>query len=492
MEARKNPKTDAQRDQYLAVCRHTHDNIIFNYGSVENYIVAKNTEINTAESKLQSYYDNPRKGKSRRPAIIAGLENTIFIMKNSLTNALRDLEELDAARATETPQISTETAETINVSAEGENAEKSAEMPQILNCEWHTKESFKKIPNIAKLAKAGIIINGVGCHTEYLDQSHNVLARVDNLSWDMELHTFPYQGSGVFGKTALFECWEEAVIATIDALAEHLQAGTVNEPIKHISEIMETCRTWDDEKRDYTDEYKYYTWLANHIPEHKATYKNTTELILEKVRERISAAATLAAHGVPKCDIEGAVCAVVNRLAKMEDVLQFCNHKEPPQSPENRPTAADVVQMVKTELAKNKAMRTAWHLEFPDGTECDVRHKCTAAGCDFYEYTEVREGEETFKDYKATERDITLYICQLLDLDAPQSPETPQTVEYTTDTLKPRETARKRQNRAIGSTQQNRCSALGANGYAMLDNASATLAAMYVPRECSTADAAYW
>lgn len=209
-----------------------------------------------------------------------------------------------------------------------------------------------------------------------------------------------------------------------------------NEPIKHISEIMETCRTWDDEKRDYTDEYKYYTWLANHIPEHKATNKNTTELILEKVRERISAAATLAAHGVPKCDIEGAVCAVVNRLAKMEDVLQFCNHKEPPQSPENRPTAADVVQMVKTELAKNKAMRTAWHLEFPDGTECDVRHKCTAAGCDFYEYTEVREGEETFKDYKATESDITLYICQLLDLDAPQSPETPQTVNYTTDTAK--------------------------------------------------------
>lgn len=71
----------------------------------------------------------------------------------------------------------------------------------------------------------------------------------------------------------------------------------------------------------------------------------------------------------------------------------------------------------------------------------------------------------------------------------PQPPETPQTVKCTTDTPKPRETAEKRQNRAIGNTRH---SGLGANGYAMLDNASATLAAMSVPRECPTAEAAYW
>lgn len=92
------------------------------------------------------------------------------------------------------------------------------------------------------------------------------------------------------------------------------------------------------------------------------------------------------------------------------------------------PPIPEVARMVKAELVKNKSMRTAWHLEFPDGTACDVRHKCTAAGCDFYEYTEVRESEETFKDYKATERDITLYICQQLDLDALQSPEAPHKV----------------------------------------------------------------
>lgn len=162
------------------------------------------------------------------------------------------------------------------------------------------------------------------------------------------------------------------------------------------------------------------------------------------------------------------------------------------QRAKNKPTFADVAQMVKTELAKNKAMRTAWHLEFPDGTECDVRYKLTAVGCDFYEYTETRNGEEAFKDYKATECDITFYICQRLGIDAiepPQSTETPQTTERTTDTPKPRETARKPQNRGIGSTRHSR---LGANGYTMLDNASATLTAMHVPRECSTADAAYW
>ncbi len=105
----------------------------------------------------------------------------------------------------------------------------------------------------------------------------------------------------------------------------------------------------------------------------------------------------------------------------------------------NKPTFADVVQMVKTELAKNKAMRTAWHLEFPDGTECDVRYKNTVAGCDFYDYSERNGKIERFRDYPAVVSDITLYICQALGIDAlepPQSPETPQTVNYTTDTAK--------------------------------------------------------
>lgn len=191
---------------------------------------------------------------------------------------------------------------------------------------------------------------------------------------------------------------ETPQISTEAAETVNVSAEEGNEAIKHISEIMETCRTWDDEKRDYTDEYKYYTWLANHIPEHENTNKNVTEIVLEEARERIATAATLVAHGVPKCDMEGAVCAVVNRLAKMEDILRF---------------------------------------------------------------------------YDAIE--------------SSQSPEAPQIAECIANTPKPRETARKPQNRGIGSTRHSR---LGANGYTMLDNASATLTAMNVPRKCSTA--AYW
>lgn len=114
------------------------------------------------------------------------------------------------------------------------------------------------------------------------------------------------------------------------------------------------------------------------------------------------------------------------------------------QRAKNKPTFADVVKMTQTELAKNKAMRTTWKLEFPDGTECNASHKCTVAGCDFYEYTETRNGEEAFKDYKATECDITFYICQRLGIDAiepPQSPETSQTTEYAAEPCKLAQTA---------------------------------------------------
>lgn len=135
------------------------------------------------------------------------------------------------ATPTETPQISTETAKTVNVSAEGENAAETKETPQILNCEWRTVEHFKAIPNIAKLAKAGIIINGVAWHTEYLDKAHKVLARVDNLGWHDDGKGFGgFQGSGVFGKTAIFKSWDNAVIATIDALTDYLRKKGTQPP----------------------------------------------------------------------------------------------------------------------------------------------------------------------------------------------------------------------------------------------------------------------
>lgn len=144
---------------------------------------------------------------------------------------------------------------------------------------------------------------------------------------------------------------EQPATATETAKTENEPQEETNESVKHISEIIETCRTWNNEKRDYTDEYKYYTWLANHIPEHENTNKNVTEIVLEEVRERIATAATLVAHGVPKCDMEGAVCAVVNRLAKMEDILRFYDAIEPPQSP----TTSTDIQTIKPQEKRVQA-----------------------------------------------------------------------------------------------------------------------------------------
>lgn len=98
-------------------------------------------------------------------------------------------------------------------------------------------------------------------------------------------------------------------------------------------------------------------------------------------------------------------------------------------------------------------------LEYDAGEVAYFKDGCTAEehedGAIWYVYPDAESDEVT----------QTLRI-------ALQSPETPQTVEYTTDTLKPRETTRKRPNRAIGSAQHHQYSALGANGYSVLNDAS--------------------
>ena len=111
---------------------------------------------------------------SKREA--ARLERELALYEKLTKNDLPNWqgEPTQPATPTETPRISTETAETVNVSAEGEKEAETKEMPQIFNCEWQTVEHFQAIPNIAKLAKAGIIINGVVWHTEYLDKAHKV------------------------------------------------------------------------------------------------------------------------------------------------------------------------------------------------------------------------------------------------------------------------------------------------------------------------------
>lgn len=250
---------------------------------------------------------------------------------------------IDAAKPAETPQISTEIAETVNVSAEGENAE---------------NESQKHISEVLKEAE----------HNYQCVKSETLqTVREADGKW----HTY-FMGD------------EIGVDLAYDQI-NHIPAARTAQAAEEVAEI-----------RRYMNRLN-----GNHIAD--------ADYYLAEMREGIKQAE--AARRKKNADTEGE-----NKAERAE----------------NKPTSADVARMVKTELAKNKAMRTTWELEFPDGTECNASHKCTVAGCDFYEYTEARNGEEVFKDYKATERDITLYICQRLELDAlepPQSPETPQTVE---------------------------------------------------------------
>ena len=65
---------------------------------------------------------------------------------------------------------------------------------------------------------------------------------------------------------------------------------------------------------------------------------------------------------------------------------------------------------------------------------------------------------------------------------APQPPETPQAVKHTTYVYKPRETVRKLPNSAIRNCRTTHAwQKLGVQGYSMLADASATLAAINVP-----------
>ena len=359
--------------------------------------------------------------------------------------------------STETPRISTETVETTNVSAEAKQGENEAGMPKytIYNRDGYTWVVFER-GIIRQCAKR----SGVSCKCA---------------EWDTIAQAYNGVHSSMgFGNYFFFDSEADAI-----RFAELVAEGDV-------------CGYWKLYMANLKAEIEA---KKQRIAEECAEFDEAQAYFAEIDAGRIAQSLTTPPTPPDESTIHPADKTPTERTETAETVNVSAEGEKEAERAENKPTATEVVQMVKTELAKNKTMRTAWHLEFPDGTVCDVRHKCTVAGCDFYEYTETRNGEEAFKDYKATERDITLYIYQRLDLDViqpPQSSETPQTIECTTDAPKPRETARKPQNRGIGGTQRSRRSGLGAGGYVMLGNASATLDAMSVPHECSTAEAAYW
>lgn len=106
-------------------------------------------------------------------------------------------------------------------------------------------------------------------------------------------------------------------------------------------------------------------------------------------------------------------------------------------------------------------------LEYDAGEVAYFKDGCTA---------EEHEDGAIWYVYPDAESDEVIQTLRI----ALQSPEAPQTVECTTDTPKPREMARKPQNRGIGSAKA-----------ARRDTLRDTLRPVtYVPHECSTAD--YW
>lgn len=85
------------------------------------------------------------------------------------------------------------------------------------------------------------------------------------------------------------------------------------------------------------------------------------------------------------------------------------------------------------------------------------------------------EGENTAETAKYSNPEGT-------DENAPQSPETPQTIKHNTRTDKPREMARKEPRRTISKMERVHArQKLGAQGYLMLADASAILAAINAP-----------
>lgn len=86
---------------------------------------------------------------------------------------------------------------------------------------------------------------------------------------------------------------EQPATATETAKTENEPQEETNESVKHISEIIETCRLYDDNGKE-TDEWRYYNWLRD---AHTVGYKNIAENALAEALAWIFEAAYRKGHG---------------------------------------------------------------------------------------------------------------------------------------------------------------------------------------------------
>lgn len=135
-------------------------------------------------------------------------------------------------------------------------------------------------------------------------------------------------------------------------------------------------------------------------------------------------------------------------------------------------------------IAEDKSGDFAYQLRSGDGKRIFWEHNPTAATHSEIPQipTETEEaGNVSAMEGTAAETANYNFIVGTVK-NAPQSPKTPQTVNYTTDTPKQRETARKQPKRTISKMERVHArQKLGVQGYFILANASATLAAINAP-----------
>lgn len=194
---------------------------------------------------------------------------------------------------------------------------------------------------------------------------------------------------------------------------------TIRASHKIIGSIWSPCEVWNN---SHSDEYQItvnvapgYT-LNSYAPTFKAAVAEFNRLTDGKYNIDTKGIPSTPAE-TPRISTEAA--ETVNVSVEGENAAERT---------ENKPTAAEVAQMVKTELTKNKAMHTVWHLEFPDGTECQARYNYTLPEPygDQYIYEEARDGHVFFSTTCGW-RKIPSWICLKLGIDPPQTPEAPQT-----------------------------------------------------------------
>lgn len=379
--------------------------------------------------------------------------------------------EQQPAQPAETPQISTETAEPANVSAEAKQGENEPGMPKytIYNRDGYTWVVFER-GIIRQCAKR----SGVSCKCA---------------EWDTIAQAYNGVHSSMgFGNYFFFDSEADAI-----RFAELVAEGDV-------------CGYWKLYMANLKAEVEA---KKQRIAEECAEFDEAQAYFAEIDADRIAQSLTTPPTPPDEPTIHPADKTPTERTETAEAVNVSAEGEKGAEMAENKPYYTHRWRVLhncdlKTWDKFHKKHKEAILIFHHDTTYAALQKEAVkVSGMCGITYKVNRHGVEVCLFNDATLAQIIgqgkyVAIAELPEVpdygltEPPQPPETPQIVECIADTSKPRETARKRPNRAIGSAQHHQHSALGANGYAVLNDASATMAAMSVPRERSTAEAAYW